>query len=79
MVGATFMGTVTIAMPAAQRIGRATKKGFMAKMTAFYSVGQITGPIIANALYAHSQSFSLSLLAAGTALIAGALISLFAL
>lgn len=79
LVGGTFMGTVTIAMPAAQRIGRATKKGFMAKMTVFYSVGQITGPIVANALYAHSQSFSLSLIAAGTTLIAGALISLFAL
>lgn len=79
LVGSTFMGTVTIAMPAAQHIGRATKKGFMAKMTVFYSIGQIVGPIVANALYAYSQSFSLSLIAAGTTLIAGALISLFAL
>jgi MFS family permease len=79
LVGGTFMGTVVIAMPAAQRIARARKTQLVATMTVFYGVGQVIGPLVASALYAHSHSFSTSLAAAAATLAAGGLISLFAL
>ncbi|CAM4007982.1 MFS transporter [Bordetella tumbae] len=74
LVGGTFMGTVTIAMPAAQRVARATGRNLLAAMTLVYGVGQILGPALAERLYASSQSFSSSLFAAGAALIVGALL-----
>lgn len=74
LVGGTFMGTVTIAMPAAQRVARATGRNLLAAMTLVYGVGQVLGPVLAERLYASSQSFSSSLLAAGAALIVGALL-----
>jgi hypothetical protein len=79
LVGGTFVGTVVIAMPAAQRIARERKIKLVSKMTVFYGLGQVTGPIVANALYAHSHSFSMSLVAAAAALAAGGMISLSAL
>lgn len=78
LVGATFMGTVTIAMPAAQRIAKASGSNLMAKMTVVYSVGQIAGPLVANGFYAHTHSFSWSLAAAAAALVCGALASILA-
>jgi len=78
LVGATFMGTVTIAMPAAQRIAKASGSNLMAKMTVVYGVGQIAGPLVANGFYAHTHSFSWSLVAAAAALVFGALASIFA-
>lgn len=74
LVGGTFMGTVTIAMPAAQRVARATGRNLLAAMTLVYGVGQILGPALAERLYASSQSFSSSLLAAAAALLVGALL-----
>ena len=79
LVGATFTGTVTIAMPAAQRIARATKTNLLASMTVAYGAGQIAGPLVAGAIYSHSHSFSLSLMAAAAALAAAGAISLLAL
>lgn len=79
LVGATFTGTVTIAMPAAQRIARATKTNLLAGMTVVYGAGQIAGPLVAGAIYSHSHSFSLSLMAAAAALAAAGAISLLAL
>lgn len=78
LVGATFMGTVTIAMPAAQRIAKVSGSNLMAKMTVVYSVGQIGGPLVANGFYAHTHSFSWSLIAAAAALVGGALASILA-
>lgn len=74
LVGGTFMGTVTIAMPAARRMAHATRFNILAGMTAAYGVGQIAGPLVANALYAGSRSFSGSLLAAAGALAVAALL-----
>lgn len=74
LVGGTFMGTVTIAMPAARRVAHAVRFNMLAGMTAAYGIGQIIGPLAANALYASSHSFSGSLLTAtGTLLLAAIL------
>jgi len=78
LVGATFMGTVTIAMPAGQRLAKASGGNLMAKMTVVYSVGQIAGPLVANGFYARTHSFSWSLITAAVALVCGALISVSA-
>ena len=76
LVGGTFMGTVTIAMPAAQRAARASGKNLMATMTLVYGVGQIIGPVVADALHARSQSFSSSLAVAAGALVVAAAVAL---
>lgn len=74
LVGGTFMGTVTIAMPAARRLSARVRFNMLAVMTASYGVGQIVGPLIASALYARTASFDASLLIAALALLgAGAL------
>lgn len=69
LVGGTFTGTVTIAMPAAQRLARHTGKNVLAIMTLMYSVGQIIGPMVAELLHTYSHSFSSALLAAALALV----------
>lgn len=75
LVGGTFVGTVTIAMPAARRVAHAVRFNMMAVMTAVYGVGQIVGPLVANAILASTQSFTGSLLAAGGALAVAAVLS----
>ena len=80
LVGGTFMGTATIAMPAAQRAAcaMASKIGskLVAIMTLVYGVGQVTGPVLAEALYKQHHNFSSSLLAAACALLLAILVSL---
>ena len=44
----------------------------LAMMTAAYGVGQIVGPLVANALYARWQSFDASLVLAALALVVAA-------
>ncbi len=75
LVGGTFMGTVTIAMPAAQRVARQTSSTLMATMTLVYGLGQIAGPIVANALFSIKPGFTSSLTAAAVALLIAALMS----
>jgi predicted MFS family arabinose efflux permease len=72
LVGATFMGTVTIAMPAACRIAAKVHFNMLAIMAAAYGVGQIAGPIMANALYARTASFDASLVVAALVLVLAA-------
>lgn len=69
LVGGTFVGTVTIAMPAAQRAAVKAGTNMTAIMTLVYGVGQIIGPVLAGSLYAQSHSFNSSLLAAAGALL----------
>jgi MFS family permease len=69
LVGGTFMGTVTIAMPAARRVGHTVRFNMLAIMTASYGVGQIVGPLAASALFARFGSFDPSLLLAAAALV----------
>ena len=79
LVGGTFVGTVTIAMPAAQRAAvKAAKFGsnMMAIMTVVYGIGQIIGPVLAGSLYAQSHSFNSALLAAAGALLLAMIVSL---
>lgn len=79
LVGGTFVGTVTIAMPAAQRAAvKAAKFGsnMMAIMTVVYGVGQIIGPVLAGSLYAQSHNFNSALLAAAGALLLAIAVSL---
>lgn len=75
LVGGTFMGTVTIAMPAAQRIARHVRGNLLATMTVVYSIGQIVGPMVANSFYARTHNFSSSLVMAAGALMAAAFVS----
>ncbi|MFL9945551.1 YbfB/YjiJ family MFS transporter [Paraburkholderia agricolaris] len=79
LVGGTFMGTVTIAMPAAQRVASKVRGNLMAIMTVIYGVGQIAGPVAANALHAQSHTFSSSLVAAAGALVVAAVMSVLVL
>lgn len=79
LVGGTFTGTVTIAMPAAQRISRTFGGNLVATMTVVYSLGQIAGPVVANALYARGQSFTASLVTAAAALALASAMSVLAL
>jgi len=76
LVGGTFMGTVTIAMPAARKVATEVRFNILAIMTASYGVGQIIGPLIAGALYGTTQSFDASLALAATALLIAAGLSL---
>ncbi|MCH4561383.1 MULTISPECIES: YbfB/YjiJ family MFS transporter [Mesorhizobium] len=74
LVGGTFMGTVTIAMPAARKLSGKVHFNMLAIMTAAYGVGQVIGPLMANALYLRTASFDASLVIATLALlVAGAL------
>ncbi|MGO4739064.1 YbfB/YjiJ family MFS transporter [Bosea sp. 2KB_26] len=74
LVGGTFVGTVTIAMPAARKAATAVRFNMLALMTASYGIGQIAGPLMANALYLRSQSFDPSLAIAAGSLLAGAVL-----
>ncbi|MGO4325993.1 YbfB/YjiJ family MFS transporter [Cupriavidus sp. 2TAF22] len=74
LVGGTFVGTVTIAMPAAKRVAHAVKFNLLAAMTATYGVGQVAGPLVADALMAHSHSFAGPLAAAAAALLAATVV-----
>lgn len=76
LVGGTFMGTVTIAMPVAQRITRQSKSNLIAIMTVVYGLGQIIGPITANALFTIYHTLNSSLITAATALLIATLMSL---
>ena len=76
LVGGTFVGTVTIAMPAAQRGAARAGTNMMAIMTVVYGVGQIIGPVLAGSLYAQSHSFNSALLAAAGALLLAIAVSL---
>ncbi|PLB94372.1 MFS transporter, partial [Klebsiella pneumoniae] len=51
LVGFTFMGTVTIALPKAKSLSHQVSFNMIAAMTALYGVGQIAGPLITGALY----------------------------
>lgn len=72
LVGFTFMGTVTVALPEARRLAAAVSFNMIAAMTALYGLGQIAGPLVAGELYAFSGSFNPSLWAASAALVLAA-------
>jgi predicted MFS family arabinose efflux permease len=76
LVGGTFMGTFTIAMPAARRVAGSVRFDMLATMTAAYGVGQIVGPLIAGVLHGRTRSFDSSLALAAVALLAAAALSL---
>lgn len=79
LVGGSFLGTVTISMPAAQRIASQGRGSLMATMTVVYSIGQILGPLVASGIFAMTHILALSLLAATAALLVGVALSLFRL
>lgn len=68
LVGITFMGTVTLALPQARRMAHLVKFNMIAAMTATYGIGQIAGPVVAGALYARTGAFAPSLSLAAFAL-----------
>lgn len=73
LVGGTFMGTITIAMPSARRIAHGARFNLMSVMTAAFGLGQIAGPLVSSALFAQTHTFDASLLVAGAALVVGAI------
>ena len=73
LVGGSFMGTVTIAMPAARAAASQVRFNMLAAMTALYGVGQIVGPLVASGLHGLTGSFIPALGTAGGALLVGAL------
>jgi predicted MFS family arabinose efflux permease len=73
LVGGTFVGVVTIAMPAAKRIAAYVRFNMMAAMTAAYGVGQIVGPLVSSTLLANTHLSTPPLLAAGAGLAVAAL------
>lgn len=77
LVGGTFMGTVTIVMPAAQRLARHSGRNFVAIMTLVYGVGQILGPVLAEVLHRYSHNFAGALWLAAAALLLAFLLSLW--
>ena len=72
LVGFTFLGTVTIALSQGRRLNHLVSFNMVAAMTATYGVGQIIGPLVAEALYNRSGSFNPSLSAAAFALLVAA-------
>lgn len=77
LVGFTFMGTVTLALPEARRLAASVSFNMIAAMTAVYGIGQIASPLVAGALYGWTGSFNPSLIAAALSLlVAGWLITL---
>jgi MFS family permease len=74
IVGGTFMGTATIAMLAARRVAHTMRMSILAVMTACFGIGQIVGPLVANAMYAPHHSFAGSLVVAAAALALAALL-----
>ncbi|MGX5734757.1 YbfB/YjiJ family MFS transporter [Bosea thiooxidans] len=77
LVGGTFMGTVTIAMPAARKVAESVRFNILAVMTTAYGIGQIAGPLAAGVIYSRSQSFDLSLTMAALALIGGGILAVY--
>lgn len=77
LVGFTFMGTVTIALPEARRLAGVVSFNMIAAMTAVYGIGQIAGPLIAGELYSLTGSFNPSLIAAAVCLLAAGMLVLF--
>jgi len=75
LVGGTFLGVVTIVMPAAQRIARETGKNLVAHLTIVYSAGQIAGPLLAGALFDLTHGFGAALACAAAALCVAAVVS----
>lgn len=76
LVGGTFMGTVTIVMPAARAVASRVRFNILAGLTAAYGIGQIAGPLLSNPLYAYGHSFNLPLAASCFALIVAAALCL---
>jgi len=72
LVGGTFMGTVTIAAPAARRLAHKVSFNLFAVMTAAYGVGQIVGPLVSTALMHGGNNFGAPLGIAATALVIAA-------
>ncbi|WP_222129955.1 YbfB/YjiJ family MFS transporter [Bordetella genomosp. 13] len=72
LVGGTFTGTVTIAMPAARHVAGQVPFNLVAAMTAAYGVGQIAGPLASGWLYGLGHGFDPALAAASAALVLGA-------
>lgn len=74
LVGFTFMGTVTLALPEGRRLNHLVTFNMIAAMTATYGIGQIIGPLAAGILYGLTGSFNAALGAAGGALFAAAVL-----
>lgn len=69
LVGGSFMGTVTIALQAAQRIAQSVRFNLFAILTTAYGIGQILGPLVSGQLVSHFGSFTIPLLSASGALL----------
>ncbi|PWK34063.1 YbfB/YjiJ family MFS transporter [Cupriavidus plantarum] len=76
LVGATFVGTTTIALSAARHVAHRVNFNLVAVLTAAYGIGQIAGPLASTALMSQSHSFTWPLVSAAGALV-GAIVFCF--
>jgi MFS family permease len=67
-----FTAITLFAMREARRLHGDDAAGLMGYATAAYGLGQIAGPLVAAPIAAHTGSFTLALLLAAGALLAGA-------
>ncbi|QEI04568.1 YbfB/YjiJ family MFS transporter [Pigmentiphaga aceris] len=65
LVGGTFMGTITIAMPAARLAAQQVRFNIMAALVIGYGTGQILGPLVSDLLHARFGGFDAPLWTAG--------------
>lgn len=77
LVGATFVGTTTIALSAARHVAHRVNFNLVAVLTAAYGIGQIAGPLASTVLMGHSHSFTWPLVSAAGALLAATLFCFF--
>ena len=70
MVGGTFMVITMVALQEAREVAGAAASRLIAAMTASFALGQIAGPMAANALMAATGSMTTALLAASAVLLA---------
>ena len=77
-VGGTFMGLAALGLIGARESGGGDPRSRIALMTASFSAGQILGPAFAGYAYDVTGSLAMPSLAAGTALVLAALLSVVA-
>lgn len=78
LLGATFMALTAFGLQIARVLAPASPKKALARMTIYFSIGQIVGPVVAGYLAQKTGSFTFASQVAALALVATGVISLVA-